>query len=98
MRSIEESLGERQPLPRPTSPAEQQGQRPAAYERRLSNAQAALALRQLRRLESNIRHRREVANEIEAWLSARGLHTPAVPAGAVPAFVRYPVWVKDRPA
>jgi dTDP-4-amino-4,6-dideoxygalactose transaminase len=98
MRRIYESLGERQPLPRPTSAAEQQGQRPAGYERRLSNAQAALALRQLRRLDSNLKHRREVANEIESWLSTRGFHTPAVPKGAVSAFVRYPLWVKDRPA
>jgi dTDP-4-amino-4,6-dideoxygalactose transaminase len=98
MRALYERIGERHPLPRPTTRAEQAGLRPPGYGQRLSNAQAVLAQRQLARLDGNLRHRRQVANAIGAWLSARGFHTPRVPSGATPAFVRYPVWVNDRVA
>ena len=49
-RAIYEFFGKRSPLPQPTTNPETSGKRPAKYEQRLSNAQAALALRQLRRL------------------------------------------------
>jgi dTDP-4-amino-4,6-dideoxygalactose transaminase len=98
MRAIYESLGERHPLPRPTTGEEQRGVRPANYEQRLSNAQANLGLRQLRRLEANLRHRRTIANGLDVWLSEHGLDTPHKPRGAVPAFLRYPLWVQDRAA
>ncbi len=47
-RAIYEFFGKRNPLPQPTNDEETYGKRPARYEQSLSNAQAALALRQLR--------------------------------------------------
>ncbi len=91
-----ELLGRRHPLPKPTVTAELRGERPANYLQRLSNAQANLALRQLRRLDGNLAHRSSVANEYRKRLSEAGFATPLPPAGAEPAFVRYPVWVEDR--
>ena len=70
--------------------------RPANYLQRLSNAQAALGLRQLPRLEANLAHRRAVAKRYHALLSEYGFDLPHPPAKAEPAFVRYPVWVEDR--
>jgi dTDP-4-amino-4,6-dideoxygalactose transaminase len=96
MRNLYERLGQRHPLPRPTTREELFGRRPARYEQRLSNAQAALGLRQLRRINDNVAHRSKIAGSLSAWLSARGLDTPRVPAAAVPSFVRYPLWVEDR--
>jgi dTDP-4-amino-4,6-dideoxygalactose transaminase len=75
---------------------EHRGVRPAVYEQRLSNAQAAVALRQLRRLDRNVAHRRQVADAIDRWLTARGYATPSVPAASAPAMVRYPLWVEER--
>ena len=98
MRALYERLGERHPLPRPLGQEEHRGVRPAVYEQRLSNAQAAIALRQLRRLDRNLAHRRQVAGAIDRWLTARGHTTPVAPAGSVPAMVRYPLWVEDRAA
>jgi dTDP-4-amino-4,6-dideoxygalactose transaminase len=98
VRSLYERLGERHPLPRPTSNAEFQGRRPPNYEQRLSNAQAALALRQLRRLEPNLAHRRGVAGAYRERLPESGLDVFRPSEEAEPAFVRYPVWVRDRAA
>ncbi|HEX2231972.1 MAG TPA: DegT/DnrJ/EryC1/StrS family aminotransferase [Thermoleophilaceae bacterium] len=95
-RFLYERLGRRNPLPRPTSRDEQRGGRPASYERRLSNAQARLALRQLRRLDENVAHRRRVAATYEARLSPHGFRLARTPEHAESAYVRYPVWVRDR--
>jgi len=92
-----EGLGRRNPLPVPTTLEERQGQRPPNYERRLSNGQAALGLYQLANLEKNLEHRELVANAYRDHLSGCGLRLPHAPAKAVPSFVRYPVWVADRP-
>src|SRR5206468_10890523 len=100
-RPVYEFLGKRNPLPRATTGEEllgARGGRPANYEQRLSNAQAVLGLRQLRRLESNLAHRRAVADAYRALLLGWGLEVPRPPGKAQPAFVRYPVWVKDRAA
>ena len=97
-RAIYELVGKRHPLPRATSHDELRGERPANYEQRLSNAQAALALRQLRRLQSNIEHRRRVAAAYAGRMAEIGYRVPRTPDGAEPAFVRYPIWVEDRPA
>ena len=94
-RAIYEFFGKRNPLPQPTSDEEMHGSRPANYEQRLSNAQAALGLRQLRRLETNVAHRRATAMAYREQLSEQGFAVPHPPAKAEPAFVRYPVWVKD---
>lgn len=69
---------------------------PKNYALRLTNAQAEIALRQLRRLNENLAHRHMIAAEYEKRLSRLGFHTPRIPAGAEPSFVRYPVWVGDR--
>jgi perosamine synthetase len=95
MRAIYEFFGKRNPLPQPTTDEEIYGKHPAAYEQRFSNAQAALGLRQLQRLESNVAHRRAMGAAYRKWLSARGFRVPALPAKADPAYVRYPVWVED---
>lgn len=95
-RPLYERLGRRHGLPRPTSAAETRGLKPPNFEQRLSNAQAALALRQLRRLEPNLEHRRATARAYSAALSPTP--APSSPARAEPAFVRYPVWVEDRAA
>ena len=97
-RLLYEALGQRQPLPTPTSSDELQGRRPRAYEVRLAAAQAALALRQLERLPANVSHRRRIASIYERGLEALGARVPRPPAGAEPAFVRYPAWVDDRAA
>lgn len=95
-RALYERLGRPQPIPGATSDEEQRGVRPVHYEQRLSNAQAALALRQLRRLKLNIVHRREVASAYQAQLSMWGFDLPQAPTKAEPAFVRYPIWMEDR--
>lgn len=97
-RAVYDLLGRRHPLPRATSAEELRGVRPAGYERRFSNAQAALCLRQLRRLDTNVAHRRAVAHAYRAMLTEQGVEPPHVPAKANPAFVRYPVWVEDTAA
>jgi perosamine synthetase len=84
------------PLPMPTTRQEMQGVRPAHYLQRLSNSQAALALRQLDRLASHLAHRRAIANLYRARLSAHGLDVPEPPPKADPVFVRYPIWADNR--
>lgn len=91
-----ERFGNPRMAPGATSNEEQRGVRPANYEQRLSNAQAALALRQLGRLEANLAHRRATASAYHAHLSQLGFNLPKPPVKAEPAYVRYPVWVKDR--
>ena len=92
-----ERLGQRNPLPVPTTLEERRGQRPRNHERRLSNGQAAVGLCQLNHLEHNLGHRERVANAYRDHLSGSGLRLPQAPAKAEPSFVRYPVWVEDRP-
>jgi perosamine synthetase len=96
VREIYELIGERSPLPGPTTGEEARGEQPPNYARRLANGQAALGLRQLRRLDANVARRREVARRYTARLSEEGMPTHAAPAVAEPALVRYPVWVEDR--
>ena len=91
-----ELFGGRNPLPVPTTPEELAGERPLQYEERLSAGQAEIALRQLGRLEENLAHRRMLAEAYRGELDGRGLATPAVPGDVEPAWVRYPVRVRDR--
>src|SRR6266849_2199173 len=94
-RAIYEFFGKRNPLPQPTTNEEIYGDRPTNYEQRLSNAQAALGLRQLSRLRENVAHRRAIAAAYYERLTAEGFNLPHSPVKAEPAFVRYPVWVED---
>jgi dTDP-4-amino-4,6-dideoxygalactose transaminase len=96
-RLVYERLGRRNPLPVPTTADERKGQRPWNYERRLSNGQAAVGLCQLTNLEKNLGHRELVTNAYRDRLSDCALRLPQVPPKAEPSFVRYPVWVEDRP-
>lgn len=97
-RAIYDLVGRRNPLPQATGQDEMQGMRPTHYERRLSNGQAAIAMRQLGRLEGNLAHRRAISEVYGSVLSLLGLRSPEYSPKAEPAFVRYPVWVEDRAA
>jgi dTDP-4-amino-4,6-dideoxygalactose transaminase len=84
--------------PGATSREEELGARPPNREQRLSNAQAALALGQLRQLDKNLAHRRWAANAYRTRLLEHGLDIPQPPPKAEPAYVRYPICVEDREA
>jgi perosamine synthetase len=98
IRPLYEFVGRRHPLPRATSSEEMSGKRPHDYEKRLSNAQAVLALRQLRRLDENLAHRHAIARVYASLLSQQGIASPVAPPKGQPAFVRYPIWAEDRKA
>src|SRR5207247_11283789 len=49
-------------------------------------------------LEKNLGHRASIASAYRGRLSDCGLRLPQPPTKAEPSFVRYPVWVEDRPA
>lgn len=97
-RAAYELTGRHHPLPRPTDNAELRGERPPGYTRRLSNGQAAVGLTQLATLAENLAHRRRIALRYQALLAPHGFPLPEPPPAAAPAYVRYPVWVADRPA
>jgi perosamine synthetase len=84
--------------PAATGRDEMSGLLPPNYEERLSNAQAAIALRQLQRLPENLAHRRSVAEAYHTRLRQHGIAVPAPPSKAEPAYVRYPLRVVDREA
>ncbi|HYN89031.1 MAG TPA: aminotransferase class I/II-fold pyridoxal phosphate-dependent enzyme [Ardenticatenaceae bacterium] len=96
IRALYDRSGGRHPLPKATSREEFHGARPPSYEQRLSNAQAALALRQLGSLQENLAHRRAVSRAYDQRLAPAGLALRPPPPGADPALLRYPVWVEDR--
>jgi perosamine synthetase len=97
-RALYDWAGRRNPMPQATTEVELRGERPDDYEQRLSNLQAALALRQLRRLDANLAHREAVSRAYATRLARAGFDLPKPPEGANPAFVRYPVLVDDREA
>jgi perosamine synthetase len=94
-RPLYEALGRRNPLPGATSLEDRTGVRPPDYEQRLSNAQAELARRQLRRLEANVAHRHVISDVYARTLGPHG-GAPPPHDGDRPALVRYPLRVKDR--
>lgn len=98
MRRLYELIGRRNPLPHPTSASESRGMRPPGYERRLSNAQAAVGLSQLRGLEANLAHRRAISELYAQRLGELGHELPKPPERAAPAYVRFPLQLKDRVA
>ena len=89
-------LGRRQPFPGATTEEERRGLPTDNLEQRLSNAQAALGLRQLRRLGANVEHRRSIAAKCEQELSRHGFDMLPAPPKADPALIRYPVRVSNR--
>jgi perosamine synthetase len=96
LQAVYQRSGSRELMPGATRDEEARGQMPPRYAQRLSNAQAALGLRQLRRLDANLAHRRRLAGEYRRLLAGRGCDLPLVPPGSEPAFVRFPIWVEDR--
>jgi dTDP-4-amino-4,6-dideoxygalactose transaminase len=98
LRTAYEATGRRQPLPVPTHPAELAGGVRPGYEERLSNGQAAVGLSQLAQLADNLVHRRAVAARYGRLLDPARCTPADVPEAAEPSWVRYPVYVADRPA
>jgi perosamine synthetase len=94
-RAVYEACGNRLPLPRPTSGDELLGKKPPHYEQLFSNAQAAVGLRQLQRLEENVSHRRMIADLYIRELKRMGVSVVAAPEGSEPVYVRFPVEVAD---
>jgi perosamine synthetase len=82
--------------PGATSDDEIEGRRPPGYEMRFGNGQALVALRQLRRLDANLAHRRTIADRYAAELPALGFSVPAPPQQAETAYVRFPIRVAER--
>lgn len=82
-------------VPKSTTEQEMAGHKPVNYEMRLSNAQAAIGLSQLRNLEANLAHRRTVARFYSEQLSSFGVPR-YVTAVSRPTFVRYPVQVSHK--
>jgi len=97
-RALYEALGQRQPLPTPTTAEELRGGRREDLEQRLANGQAGLVLRQLRRLDENVARRRAVSALYARLLRDRGFAVPSWPAAGEPSWVRFPVTVPDREA
>ena len=97
LQAIYHRSGSRDLLPTATTADEAEGRMPSRYGQRLSNAQAALGLRQLGRLEANLAHRKAIAAEYRRLLGESGFDLSRPPTGSEPAFVRFPVWVDDRP-
>ncbi|HEV2059276.1 MAG TPA: DegT/DnrJ/EryC1/StrS aminotransferase family protein [Solirubrobacteraceae bacterium] len=93
-----EALGEAQPLPQPTSAQELRGGWLPELEQRLSNAQSAIGLRQLRRLDANLDHRRAIADRYARLITDRGFAIATFPQEATPSWVRFPLTVPDRSA
>ena len=97
-RPLYEALGRRNPLPGATSIEDRTGVRPPGYAQRLSNAQAELAICQLRRLDANLAHRKRISDVYARVLGPMGGSPPPSHDADRHALVRYPVRVKDRDA
>ena len=62
----------------------------------ISAGQARAGLRQLKKLDKNIAHRREMKRIYDDLLKQAGMEIPAVPETMDPILVRYPVRVSDK--
>jgi perosamine synthetase len=69
---------------------------PEGFIRGMSAGQARAGLRQIRRLEANLDHRRAMRKLYEELLRAAGWTVPALPSEMDPILVRYPVRVADK--
>jgi perosamine synthetase len=69
---------------------------PAGFFRQMSAGQARAGLRQVRRLEQNMAHRRAMRTLYEALLREAGWAVPQIPESMAPILVRYPVRVADK--
>ncbi len=71
-------------------------QMPKGFFKAMGNLQASAGLRQLRRLEAIIAHRRRMAGIYDRLLAERGWPVTRLPDHAEPVLVRYPVRVADK--
>ena len=62
----------------------------------MSTVQARAGVRQLKRLDANIAHRKHMTAVYERLLRDRGWPTVEAPEGAEPVLVRYPVRIADK--
>ncbi len=62
----------------------------------ISTVQARAGLRQLKKLEGNIAHRKKMARLYDELLAERGWRIPQVPDYMAPVLVRYPIRVADK--
>jgi dTDP-4-amino-4,6-dideoxygalactose transaminase len=79
-----------------TSGEEVRGQKPPGYGSRMAAPFAALASRQIEKLDSYNAERRKTALRWNAWCEIKGVTKPLVLAGSEPIFLRYPVLVEPE--
>lgn len=84
--------------PGTTTIEEMERRQPTNYLQRLGNGQAAVALRQLKRLGANISHRRSIAQDFHERFQQLGINVIQPPSESQPSFVHYPILVTDRSA
>jgi len=73
-----------------TTDADERGERPPHYGRRLAAPQAALGINQLAKLDDYNQRRRDTAARWEKWCLKRGYTPPLVIPGSLPVYLRYP--------
>jgi len=62
----------------------------------MSAGQARAGLREMRRIDANLAHRREMGRLYDQLLREAGWDVPTIPEGMDPVLVRYPVRVADK--
>ena len=79
-----------------TTVEEEHGIKPAHYGCRMPPPIAAIAINQLRKIESYNQLRRQTAKQWDQWCEANGYKKPVVIENSTPVFLRYPVMVEDK--
>lgn len=79
-----------------STPEELSGQRPANYERLMSDWQRKLLQKRVADLDSLIAHRQQVANGYEIMLARLRLSPVSLPEDCQPVFLRYPLPIGDK--
>ncbi len=72
-------------------------QMPPDFFMRMGRSQARAGLRQLRKVDRNLAHRRVMKETYDHLLAEAGFPVPEVPEHMDPVLVRYPVRVADKP-
>ena len=79
-----------------SSTSEFEPKRPDGFFRGMSAGQACAGLAQMRKIDRNIAHRREMRLIYDELLTAAGWPVPALPDYMDPVLVRYPIRVADK--
>jgi len=79
-----------------SAPQEFVPEMPPDFFMRMGGAQARAGLRQLRKVDRNLAHRREMRHVYDRLLREAGFPVPQVPDDMDPVLVRYPVRVADK--